>query len=307
VTENPASGSLTVLTPSYAPDLELCRDLNRSIMDCGEDDVEHHIIVPARDRSRFSPLTGARTVIHDVADFLPGHLLKVPGANMWANLRRPFPPIRGWIAQQLVKLSAAAKSESEAVLLVDSDMVFVRPFGASTFSKQGNPAFYRNPGAVHAGLPRHRQWHEVSRKILGLEPPASGALTDYICWPCLWQPTVVRRMLAAVESRSGKDWATELGGQLHFSEMVLYGVFVDDVMGGSPSATNRTPSAIYSEEKPLDEGGLDRFLGTVRDEDVAVMISAKSGTDIEARRSALARHVFGPEDTHRGDPHELSG
>ena len=45
----PAYESLAVVTPSYAPDLELCRDLNRSVLEWTPADVHHHIIVPRRD------------------------------------------------------------------------------------------------------------------------------------------------------------------------------------------------------------------------------------------------------------------
>ena len=66
---------LTVLTPSYGPDAELCSDLNRSVMEM-TDDVEHHIVVPRSDRKYFSDLERGRTFVHEVGEYLPRHLMK---------------------------------------------------------------------------------------------------------------------------------------------------------------------------------------------------------------------------------------
>ena len=37
---------MAVITPSFAPDFELCADLNRSVLAHSPDSVRHHIIVP---------------------------------------------------------------------------------------------------------------------------------------------------------------------------------------------------------------------------------------------------------------------
>ncbi|MDR7082015.1 hypothetical protein J2X01_001300 [Arthrobacter ginsengisoli] len=285
--EVPCGSGLTVLTPSYGPDAELCADLNRSVMEM-TDDVEHHIVVPRSDRKYFSEMEGTRTFVHDVGEFLPRHLVKAPGANVWLNTRRPWPPVRGWIAQQLVKLSAAASFQSRGVLLMDSDMVLIRRTSLDSFMLSGRPAFYRNPGAVHAGLPLHRKWHETSRSLLGLAPPPAENLPDYISWPCLWEPGIVRSLLSAVEAHTGRTWATAIGSQLHFSEMILYGVYVDEVLGGAESTTSRMKSVVYSEERPLGLAELSALMSGVTSEELAIMISAKSGTGLHHRRQALA-------------------
>lgn len=284
-----ASGGaeLAILTPSYGPDAELCADLNRSVMEM-TDDVEHHIVVPHSDRRYFSDMEGKRTFVHDVDEFLPRYLVKTPGANVWVNALRPWPPVRGWIAQQLVKLSVAASFEAGGVLLMDSDMVLIRRTSLSSFMLNGRPAFYRNPGAVHAGMPLHRKWHEASRSLLGLAPPPAGNLPDYISWPCLWEPAIVRGLLSAVEAHTGRTWATAIGSQLHFSEMILYGVYVDEVLGGAQSTTSRMKSIAYSEERTLGPAELSALLAGVTSEDLAIMISAKSGTGLHHRRQALA-------------------
>lgn len=279
---------IAIITPSYAPDFELCADLHRSVQAVRDPAVEHHIVVPRRDLARFRTLGGDGVEVHDVAEFLPRSFVALPGVNGWVNARRPFPPLRGWITQQVVKLAATARLDADVVLLVDSDLVFVRPLRPELFRRDGVTRFYRLPGAIDERLPRHVLWHQVARRMLGL-PPAEPPFADYICWPAPWDPAIVRAMLARVEEVTGRPWATAVGAQLHFSEEILYGVFVDEVLGATGFTTSDMLCPAYSDEVPLDAAGLDAFLGRVTPSDIAVMVSAKSGTPLDVRRAALAR------------------
>jgi hypothetical protein len=98
----------------------------------------------------------------------------------------------------------------------------------------------------------------------------------------------VRGLLSAVEAHTGRAWVTAIGSQLHFSEMILYGVYVDEVLGGAASTTSRMKSIVHSEERPLGPAELSALLAGVASEDLAIMISAKSGTGLHDRRQALA-------------------
>ncbi len=279
---------MAVVTPSFAPDFELCADLNRSVMEFAESTVDHHIIVPGRDLALFDRLRGPRTHIHRVADFLPRRFVAVPG-NLWINVRRPFPPARGWITQQIVKLAVTASLECDVVLLVDSDMRFVRPLTTEMFWRDGVVRFYRKPDEIDARLPRHLLWHDVSRRLLALPTAPPPPLTDYICWPAPWAPDLVRRLLGRVSDVGSRPWQDIVAAQVHFSEEILYGVFVDEMLGAPANdfATDRMSCHSYSAEVPLDADALRAFLGQVAPDDVAVMISAKSGTPLELRRRVL--------------------
>jgi len=278
---------LAVVTPSYAPDSVLCRDLNRSVLRWTPQDVQHHIIVPRQDLPVFRMLANDRTIIHDHEEFLSAAIRRLPLLNMWINKRRPWPPVRGWITQQLIKLSVAATLDVEAVLLVDSDMVFVSPIDLKSFQQEGSLALYRQPGAVHSGLPRHRQWLESAHALLGLDRPGPEDLTDYICWPCAWKPETVRAMLRRVEDVTGTPWQSAIASQLQFSEMMLYGAYVDGVLGGSPAMTSSMNSVLYSAEAPLQLAEVSALLNSAAGAVQAVMISAKSGIPYEVRAKAL--------------------
>lgn len=282
---------LAVLTPSYGADAELCRELNRSVLRWMPEDVTHHIVVPRQDTPMFRMLLNNRTEIHETGEFLATSMWKLPRLNMWVNRSRPWPPVRGWIAQQLIKLSAAASLEADAVLLVDSDMIMVAPTDLDSFRQDGKLEMYRNPGAVHPGLPRHRMWLESARGLLGLGPCEIGNLTDYICWPCLWDPQIVRSMLQHVESVAGESWQSAVASQLHFSEMMLYGTYVDEILGGPPVATSLMKSISYSEESPLTAAEISKMLLSSPTDVLAVMISAKSGIPLEVRSQALTDYA----------------
>jgi hypothetical protein len=280
---------MSIITPSFAPDFELCADLNRSVLEYSPESVHHHIFVPRSDLKLFGRLAGPRTHIRCESDLLPPSFVRAPFSKFTVNLRRPFLPVRGWILQQVIKLAAVAASEDDVVLLVDSDIEFIRPFSAETFARNGVVRFYRKPDEIDEKLPRHVIWHRVARALLGL-PPGDPPYTDYISSLLAWDPAIVRQMLSQVADTTCRPWATAIAGQLHFSEWTLYGVFVDDVIGASANSfvSDDPLCRAYWDDTPLSRDGATDFLRGVRPTDVAAMISAKSRTPLAIRREVFA-------------------
>ena len=280
---------MAVMTKSFAPDFELCVALNRSVLDNTPDAVHHYVIVPRSDPKLFGRLAGPRTHIHCEVDLLPRTFVPMPFSNIMVNLARPFPPVRGWILQQVIKLAAIAASDDDAVLVVDSDVEFVRPFTAEMFVRDGNVRFYCKPDQIDNRLPRHMTWHRIAREFLGL-PLAEPPYPDYISSPLAWDPAIVRRMLARVEATTGRSWMTAIAGQLDFSECVLYGVFVD-VVSGAPANSFASDDPLclsYWEHAPLDLEEVAHFVRNVRPTDIAAMIPSKSRTPPMVREAAFA-------------------
>lgn len=282
-----STGTLAVLTPSYAPDFELCSDLNRSVLAMTPRDVVHHIVTPHNDLPMFRPLASARTKVHDAREYLPPNFIQLPRVNMWINAARPWVPVRGWITQQVVKLAASASLGATAVLLLDSDSVLIRPTTLEAFCTEGEVGLYRKPSGVDRTLPGHRYWHVTARRLLGLAPPPEGDLTDYICWPCVWEPSIVRDMLLHIEKSTGRAWSTVVASQLRFSEMMLYGIYVDEVLGGKRGTFTHMKGAVHSEEVPLSAAEIGQLLRAGPTDALAVMLSAKAGIPLEVRRRAL--------------------
>ena len=173
---------LTVVTPTYEPDFGAFRDLHESVLRFTDDDVMHHAIVPDRDADLFSTIRSRRLTVSVTHDFLQRDYLsvypfaqavrRVPGlarlpAVQSVNLRRPWPPIRGWILQQVVKLAAAGALDADVVLAVDSDVCFVQHVTVDLFRSRGAVRLYRNVGAVHHDMPQHIGWHATARRLLG--------------------------------------------------------------------------------------------------------------------------------------------
>ena len=217
-------------------------------------------------------------------------MLALPFANVWLNLRRPYPPIRGWVMQQLVKLHAAAELGSDVVLMVDSDVVFVRPVTGETFRKDGRLCYYRRERAVDESMPRHMIWHDVSRRLLGLPPAGPPPLPDYVSPLNAWDRQVVLGLRDRIEQVTGRPWLDAIGSQLHLSEFILYGVFVEGVLGTSADvlATDSMLLHTYWDTTPMARGAAEDFVCALSPQEVAVMISAKSGTPLEVRRQALS-------------------
>jgi hypothetical protein len=283
---------MSIITKSYAPDFEMCADLYRSVLNYAPEMTHHHIIVPGSDLKLFNKLVGPRTHIHCDTEFLPKSFIALPLGNFIINPRRPIPPVRGWILQQLIKLAAVATSEDDVVLVVDSDVEFIRPFTADIFIRNGVVRFYRKPKAIDASMPRHIAWQRIARTMLGLAPASSPPYTDYISAMIACDPKIVRRMLAQVTATTGRHWATSIASQLHFSEWILYGVFVDEALGlpTNPFVSDDPLCRAYWNDGPLSEHAAIDFLNSVQPTDVAAMISGASRTPLAYRRAAFTKY-----------------
>lgn len=280
----------TVVTPSYAGDYELCADLHRSLLDNMPDGTTHHLIVPKRDLEVFAPLASARCVVRCEDELLPRHLRRLPRSSTRVNLVRPLPPVRSWVTQQLVKLAATAEAETDVVVLADSDVVVIRPLDLDDVTRNGTLDLYRLDAGVHAELRRHVRWHDVARRLLGLDP-LPPPLPDYVSSFMFWDPEVVRALRRRVEEVNRGSWLDVIGSQLHFSEWTLYGVFVDELLGSTVTHTTDTRCHNYWDTAPLDVRTATTFVEQAKPTDVAVMISSKSHTPLGVRRTALECHL----------------
>ena len=280
--------TLAVLTPSYRPDLELFGDLHRSVLRWTPEQVVHHVVVPRADVTSFSGFAGPRCRIVTEEEVLPRRFVRTPTAYS-INVRRPLPPIRGWILQQIIKLSAAAALSEDLVLLVDSDVELVRDVAPDRLLSSGQAPLYRKPDAVEGDMRRHWVWHQVARRMLAL-PPATPPAPDYVSSFMLWETSVVQALLRRVEAVARRPWQDVVGAQLHFSEWTLYGLFVDEVLRPEDGPrTERDRCHNYWEPTPLTSEAATAFVEGLPDDDLAIMISAKSRTPLDVRRQALGR------------------
>jgi hypothetical protein len=99
-------------------------------------------------------------------------------------------------------------------------------------------------------------------------------------------------MQERIESVTGMNWMDAFNAQLHISEFIVYGVFVDEVLSASG---NRPPGDISIchnnwKRSPLTHEEAIAFADRLPREAIAMMISAKSNTSQEVRLAAI-RHA----------------
>lgn len=300
---------IAVVTPSYRADAEKFGELHQSVLDFTPDDTTHHVFVPPQELGLFRQYEGPRCRVWPKTELLPRRFVSLR-RDALVNVRRPWPPIRGWVAQQAVKIAAAAQSDARVVLLADSDVVLVRPVRAQRFlaapTADGGSRLnlHREEGAVTEELDRHVIWHHVARRLLGLTPPPPLPLPDYISPLNFWDPAIVRAMQERIEAITGRPWLDVFCSQLHISEFILYGVFVDEVLGagGDRPPTDITVCHNTWDRVPLDHDAAMAFAEKLPPDAVAMMISAKSGTPDDVRRAAIRRcaELAGSAASHGG-------
>jgi hypothetical protein len=282
---------LAVITPSYLPDAELFEDLHRSVLEFTSQDTIHHVFVPPADAEAFARFEGERCRIWVRSGMLPGRYLRFPMTELYVNARRPWPPVRGWVTQQAVKIAAAAMLDADVVLVADSDVVLVRPTSAERFLHDGRLCLYRLEDGVDDSMPRHVRWHEVARELLGLPPPPPTPLPDYVAPMTFWDPAIVRAMQQRVSEVTGRHWLDAFTSELHISEFILYGVFVDEVLGaqGQQPPSDTTICHMSYDRTPFDAESAVAFADRLGPEAIGMAISAKSNTPRDARIAAMRR------------------
>jgi hypothetical protein len=282
---------LAVITPCFRGDVGLFRDLHRSVLEFTSEDTVHHVLVPSWDKHLFTEYEGPRCRVWVRSEILPRRYVRVPSKNMFVNLRRPWPPLRGWVMQQTAKIAAAAQIDADFVLVADSDVVLVRPTSVDRFIADGQLCLYRIDNGVSEQMQRHVIWHQVARKLLGLPPPPPPPLPDFIAPLNFWDPAIVRAMQERVTEVTGQSWLDAFNAQRHVSEFILYGVFVEEVLSVNvprPPVDNTIVHSYY-ERVPLDHDSAMAFADKLPADAIGMMISAKSNTPMDVRQAAIAR------------------
>lgn len=286
------SPPLTLLTPSYVGDRERCRLLCESTLRHGGG-APHLVIVPGRDLRGFTTAMSGLAHVRLIAeeDYLPWWLIRLPIFRRWRLNLTGF-PVRGWIAQQIVKLAAASQAPSERLVILDSDTWLIADLDAERrfVDAQGRWRLLSVPG--RGATPEHHPWHRQATRLLGLPSQdycGKGWIGNVVCW----RRSVVEQLCAQLSARHGRDWRIVLAGQTTLSEYILYGVFVEQVLGAAAAGhwcDAENPVLEHWAETALDEAALTAFFARLTPAHRAVMISAKSGTafaGIRARISAL--------------------
>ncbi|MFV0281420.1 MAG: DUF6492 family protein [Rhodoblastus sp.] len=296
----PGQMSATLTTCSFRGDLDMCRLLCESIDRFAPPGMTHRLYVPRADLSLFADLASPRRMIATQESLLPRWFVKapLPGPQWRARLglpRRnvyltPFSmPVRGWIAQQIMKIAAATRAQTEIVVHVDSDNVLIRPLLPEHFSRGGLARVYRNPEMEpHA---THRLWHGAAGRLLGLAPSEFyGA--EYIDQLVVWRADVARGLTERIAAVAGTDWRIALARAPHFAEYILYGVYADRVLGLDAAGLHASAETLCLSRwtEGFDTNAEeDAFVAAIKPHHVACLVQSTIAMPIAARRTLFER------------------
>jgi hypothetical protein len=244
------------------------------------DPFDHLLIVDRRDCRLFSKLASGNRTVLAVEEILPPWIGRVPCSRRWWWSLRSW-PVRGWILQQLAKLSAPDVTEADVLLYVDSDVVFIKPFDDRQLIGSGDQvSLLRYPGFSEGWV----NWHRSTAHLLGLEATNFfGA--NYVGNLVRWRRENVIALREHIECTMAVDWRVALCRTLHWSEYTLYGVFVDQVLGAdSGHFPDTTPyvAELWNPETGVPD--IEQVFTRLSPDTVAVMISSRSNVQVDDYR-----------------------
>lgn len=216
---------LHIITCSYGMDLERCRRLCASVDRYVPARIKHTLIVPERDLHLFESLTNARRDIRTTESVVPGGFRQLRAFRKWWVDGQGW-PVRGWVLQQLIKMSADRVTDAEHLMFADSDVRLIRPLDERAVLRGGRLRLHRVPGAKRTGV--HAAWHRRAGALLGTPQEYAGA--DYVGQLITWRREHLIGMKLHIEDTTGQPWFQAVGRSLRVSEYILYGVYVDRVL-----------------------------------------------------------------------------
>lgn len=274
-----------IITPSYAQDFERCRILVESVRRHASS-LDHYLVVDHRDERLFAELRGRRTHVVAKQDILPWWLHQLSSYPRWWLSLKGY-PVRSWMIQQIVKLSADAITDADGCIFIDSDAFLIRGFDPRAAERDGKTPLFREI------LPEETSYsnrcHVVGAELLG-RPVEERYRTGYVTNVVTWDRANVIALQRHIEQTTGRGWIESLCGLDTMSEYVVYGMFCESVLreasGHYQESTVKTLN--YWGSSPLDHGALRALREGLRSEHIGVMISSRSNTAVEAIRSAFA-------------------
>jgi hypothetical protein len=283
---NAVAPSVAFVTVSYGPDRDRCVLLCRSL-DALAPGANHLIIVDRADLPLFRDLeSGSRRVVA-TEDVLPRRVWRLDArrvglrSNVFLHLGKP---VRGWLVQQLAKLAASRDVSADVIVHADSDVALVRPFeDGALVDAEGRVRLYRAPGLIDDRMPEHVGWHRTAEALLGLDP-GRVPFPDYITSLVPWRRENAVALLDFLDSRHRRSWMRIISSAWDFSEYILYGRFVSDVLGESARqfATASSLCHDYWGREALTETQIDELLDGVAEDQVGLSITAKAGMNPES-------------------------
>jgi hypothetical protein len=275
--------SFAIVTPTYWRDLARCELLVESLDRCAPN-VPHYLIVDRRDRSTFAHLDGGQHKIIESESLLDTGFLRIPGkSGWWLSYRAP--PVRGWIMQQIKKIAAIKAIPEQTLIFCDSDTAFFRHFCRDNFLAQGKMGLL-DVNYVNDDI---RRWTATARRLLGL-PESEGEYRNHVGYLICWNRDTIQALQRRIEHTTNTQWQLALARTFSFSEYMLYGIFVREVLGYN--AANHAPSDIPLIKTLWGRGStndseIDELFSDFDPQTVGIMVHSKDGIEPHQFRHRL--------------------
>lgn len=251
----------TFFSPSYIGDLDRMVWLRHSIEAFHTPPTRHIIAVPKCDLRTFKNTLGSSGEIElvcqeDFVDsaFYPDWLYrltkKIAPDQAWRLHSRAGKS--GWIIQQIVKLASTRIVKQGAIVFLDSDIFFYRPFSLPNDLgiREGEKILVRilpeEEGAKHR--------HHINNARRFFDLPDGSTDTTYMGFPAIWHTDWLEKMQHHIEQLKGKPWqAALLEVDFPISEYTLYGVFIDEVLKPAQLTIRDQPFNLIAWDRPSFE------------------------------------------------------
>jgi hypothetical protein len=277
--------SFAVVTKTFYLDLTRCELLAESL-DRNAPQVPHYLIVDRCDRAAFSHLNSGKRIVIESEALLGGFIFSRAGRKgFW--LRSEEPPLNGWIVQQILKIGAIEAIPERTLIFCDSDVAFFRGFNRDNLLVDGKMGLLD----VDFNDEMSRRWTTTARRLLGIKAYDGGYRTHIGSMVC-WHREIVKTMQRQIETCAGMDWRLALARTPTFSEYMIYGIFVREMLGYD--VVDHAPSAVPL-VKPswgialTSISAMDAFFADFDPRTVAVMIHSKDAIDPARYRPHLER------------------
>jgi len=282
--------SISLITPAFRRDVELCALQCESVDRYLSCYVKHHLIVPDDEVALFDRFNAARRVVVPVSQLLPAWLRPMPrvlqhkGQRYWWSLRTR--PLSNAHVQRILKIAAADVFPESRHCILDPDVVFFRRFDLSMLLRPRHAPLFEQAGDPSS--PDLLQRARTSRHLLGLRTSALPA-TDFSARIAVWDRRATRAMIERIETITGVEWVEALCHARNICEYMLYGCFVQD------SPRHRLEHMTTSHERCLrfglpapDRATIEAMLRTAVDGEVACSAAGLTPTSVDNLSAVLA-------------------
>jgi uncharacterized protein DUF6492 len=221
---------LAIITPAFSKHLPLLELSAESVDRHCPTEVHHYVVVSRQEEPLFRRFKSARRSVIAAEDIVPRAAFRLPvlvrRRELWLTDWHRF--VRGWIMQQAIKLSAPEITDADVFLFLDTDVFFIRPFAVEKVVHDGRVRLLCNPGMGE--IETHKPWHRTAAKLLGL-PVRHYFGADFIGNAITWRRDVCFEMRERISSVGSAHWFSMITRQTQLSEYILYGIFVQEVLG----------------------------------------------------------------------------